>query len=68
MTAQKKSESPITTEELARTPRCNEDARQQLAAEMEAFLANGGAVNEVERGFRADPPKKPENKYGSRPI
>lgn len=68
MTAQKKAEGPITSEELARTPRCNEDVRQQLADEMAAFLAKGGAVKEVERGFRADPPKKPENKYGSRPI
>lgn len=67
MTAQK-TVSPITPEELARTPKCQEDARSQMANEVEAFLAQGGAVTEVERGYRADPPKKPESKYGSRPI
>jgi hypothetical protein len=64
----RKPVSPITPEELARTPKCQEDARSEMANEVEAFLASGGAVTEVERGFRADPPKKPESKYGSRPI
>jgi hypothetical protein len=68
MTAQKKSEGPITSEELARTPECNANVRQEMASEVEAFLAQGGAVTEVQRGQRTDLPKKPENKYGSRPI
>ena len=68
MTAQHKPEGPVTTEELARTPQANETVRQQMASEVEAFLANGGAVTEVERGCRVDLPKKPENKYGSPPI
>jgi hypothetical protein len=68
MTAQKKSEGPITSAELARTPQFNENVRQQMASEVDAFLAQGGAVTTVERGHRADLPKKPENKYGSRPI
>jgi hypothetical protein len=63
-----KTVSPITPEELARTPKCQEDVRSQMANEIETFLAKGGAVTEVERGYRADPPKKPESKYGSRPI
>lgn len=62
------SEGPVTAEELARTPKCNEDIRIQMANEVEAFLACGGSVTEVEKGHRADPPRKPENKYGSRPI
>jgi len=68
MTTTKKGEGPITSAELARTPACNEDARQQMASEVDVFLAQGGAVTSVEQGHRADPPKKPENKYGSRPI
>jgi hypothetical protein len=64
----KPTEGPITSEELARTPQCNEDLRSEMANDIESFLANGGSVTEVETGFRADPPKKPENKYGSRPI
>jgi hypothetical protein len=68
MTAQKKSDGPITSAELARTPEHNEQVRSQMANEVEAFLAQGGSVTEVERGHRVDLPKKPENKYGSRPI
>jgi hypothetical protein len=69
MTVQKKTaEGPITTEELARTPEENEIVRQQMADEIAAYLQLGGAVTEVKQGHRADPPRKPENKYGSRPI
>ena len=42
--------------------------REEMAAEIEAFLAKGGEVTPVERNKRADPPKKPESNYGSRPI
>jgi len=35
---------------------------------MEEFLAKGGKVQEVEANVVADPPKKPDNKCGSRPI
>lgn len=59
---------PITAEEIARTPNSQADVRAQMAAEIEAYLARGGSVTEVQRGLRADPPKKPESKYGSRPI
>ncbi len=69
MTAQKKqAEGPITSEEMARTPEANLQIRQQMEDQMASYLASGGAVTEVQRGHRADPPKKPENKYGSRPI
>ena len=68
MTVSIKGDGPVTTEELARTPEHNEGVRQQMASEVEAYLANGGAVTEVKQGLRVDLPKKPENKYGSRPI
>lgn len=42
--------------------------RDALAKAMEDFLARGGKVQEVEPNVVADPPKKPDNKYGSRPI
>ena len=41
-----------------------EEARSQLEADLEAFLAQGGNIVEVPRNYRADPPKKPENNYG----
>lgn len=68
MTATKKGEGPITSAELARTPKTNEELRTQMADEVEAFLAQGGAVETIEKGRRVDLPRKPENKYGSRPI
>lgn len=45
-----------------------EALRSQMASEVEAFLKAGGKVEQVERGKRADPPRKPESQYGSRPI
>ncbi|ERI51395.1 hypothetical protein EA796_16915 [Pseudomonas sp. AOB-7] len=42
--------------------------RDALAKAMEDFLARGGKVQEVEPNVVADPPKKPDSKYGSRPI
>lgn len=42
--------------------------RDEVASEVEAFLANGGGITTVEANLRADPPKKPESNYGSRPI
>ena len=42
--------------------------RDALARAMEEFLSKGGKVQEVEANVVADPPKKPDNKYGSRPI
>ena len=45
-----------------------ERQRSEVANEVEAFLAQGGGITAVEANFRADPPKKPESNYGSRPI
>lgn len=41
-----------------------EQARQSLAADIEAFLSDGGKVESIEANLRADPPKRPENNYG----
>lgn len=38
--------------------------RSRLAADVEAFLAKGGNVEEVPKDFRADPPKRPQSTYG----
>lgn len=42
--------------------------RDSLNAQIEAFLNTGGRIDLVEANVMADPPKKPENKYGSQPI
>ena len=41
-----------------------EPARNQLADDVERFLAKGGQIEEVPKNFRADPPRRPENNYG----
>ena len=45
-----------------------EQAPPEQTKAMEEFLSRGGKVQEVEANVVADPPKKPDNKYGSRPI
>jgi hypothetical protein len=42
--------------------------RDELASDVEAFLARGGKIAEIEPNVTADPPKKPESDYRNRPI
>lgn len=44
------------------------ELRVQLENDIDSFLQAGGSVTVVEPNVMADPPKKPESKYGSRPI
>ncbi len=44
------------------------DVRQQLSSDVDAFLKNGGRVQQIADNVRADPPKKPSMTYGSAPI
>ncbi|SHF81479.1 hypothetical protein SAMN04487965_2770 [Microbulbifer donghaiensis] len=58
------------TEEFAeeRSVTSRKRARSQLSADVEEFLARGGAIAEIDPDVTADPPRKPQPKYGSRPI
>ena len=58
------SVSETKTDSSHHSVTAREDARSQLEADLEAFLAQGGNIVEVPRNYRADPPKKPENNYG----
>lgn len=42
--------------------------RDELNRQIEEFLSSGGRISQIEPNVMADPPKKPENKYGSHPI
>jgi hypothetical protein len=42
--------------------------REKLAKDVEAFLAKGGRIQEVDANITADPPVRPTSEYGSRPI
>lgn len=51
-----------------RTPDARKAVRDQLDNDVEAFLASGGSVQEIDVNVMADPPTKPVSKYGGRPI
>lgn len=42
--------------------------RNKVEDDIAEFLARGGTINEIGPDITADPPKKPENNYGSRAI
>jgi hypothetical protein len=42
--------------------------RDEMSQEIEAFLARGGKIQHIEPNVTADPPRKPDSDYGSRPI
>jgi len=42
--------------------------RNKMDADVEAFLRGGGQISEIEDNVMADPPRKPQSNYGSRPI
>ncbi|AKS07434.1 transcriptional regulator SutA [Pseudomonas trivialis] len=65
--AKGKAKAAVSVDELPSVEAKNKE-RDALARAMEEFLAKGGKVVEVEANVVADPPKKPDNKYGSRPI
>ncbi|MCQ6256312.1 transcriptional regulator SutA [Pseudomonas hefeiensis] len=65
--AKGKAKAAVSVDELPSVEAKNKE-RDALAKAMEEFLARGGKVQEVEANVVADPPKKPDNKYGSRPI
>ncbi|MBM1191208.1 transcriptional regulator SutA [Pseudomonas weihenstephanensis] len=65
--AKSKSKAAVSVDDLPSVEAKNKE-RDALARAMEEFLSRGGKVQEVEANVVADPPKKPDNKYGSRPI
>ena len=65
--AKGKAKAAVSVDDLPSVEAKNKE-RDALARAMEEFLSKGGKVQEVEANVVADPPKKPDNKYGSRPI
>jgi hypothetical protein len=63
----KKAKAAVAVEDLP-SVEAKQKERDALARAMEEFLSRGGKVQEVEPNVVSDPPKKPEGKYGSRPI
>ena len=65
--AKGKFKAAVSVDDLPSVEAKNKE-RDALARAMEEFLSRGGKVQEVEANVVADPPKKPDNKYSSRPI
>ena len=65
--AKGKSKAAVSVDDLPSVEAKNKE-RDALARAMEEFLSKGGKVQEDEANVVADPPKQPDNKYGSRPI
>ncbi|QJD60018.1 hypothetical protein HG264_14530 [Pseudomonas sp. gcc21] len=42
--------------------------REMLERQIAEFMARGGQVQEIDSNVVSDPPRKPDSKYGSRPI
>lgn len=42
--------------------------RSQLEKDMDEYLSRGGQIDEIAPRVMADPPRKPQVGYGSRPI
>lgn len=62
----KKAAEPDPLEGLSLEAKARE--REMLARQMEEFMARGGKIQEIDDNVIGDPPKKPDSKYGSRPI
>ena len=62
-----KAKAAVDVDELP-SVEAKQKERDALARAMEEFLSRGGKVQEVEANVVADPPKKPDSKYGSRPF
>ena len=58
----------VIEEGYDRTVSSKDAARKQLEEDMKRFLGSGGNITQVDANVRADPPRKPESNYGSRPI
>ncbi|MFC3608171.1 transcriptional regulator SutA [Stutzerimonas tarimensis] len=66
-TTPKKKAKAVEVEELP-SLEAKRRERDELERAMAEFLARGGQVQEIEPNVVSDPPKKPDSKYGSRPI
>ena len=51
-----------------RTVSSRQKQRDEMQREIEEFLARGGKISQIEPNVTADPPRKPDSDYGSRPI
>ena len=52
----------------AKDQKDHQQLRDELEQQVDEYLKKGGKIQEIEPNVMADPPQKPSNNYGSRPI
>lgn len=62
------SESKEHVVDMLGSSTAHNEARASLQSDVEAFLARGGQIQQIDDNVMADPPRKPQSNYGSRPI
>lgn len=69
-TSSSMTDAPVSGDAEAglHTVASRERIRRQMEADVEAFLARGGAIHHVDPHVMVDPPRRPVSAYGSRPI
>lgn len=62
--------APVNHEEVPeeRTVASRQAQRDEMERQIAEFLARGGKISQIEPNVTADPPRKPDSDYGSRPI
>lgn len=58
----------LAQEAEERTVASRQAMRDEMDRQVAEFLARGGQIQQVDPNVTADPPRKPESDYGSRPI
>ena len=66
--AAKSEAAAIAQEAEERTVASRQALREEMDRQVAEFLARGGKIQEIDPNVTADPPRKPESDYGSRPI
>lgn len=63
------TEKDVTEDLVASTTsEVRDEMRQEMQDDVAAFLAKGGKIQTIDDNVMADPPRKPQSSYGSRPI
>jgi len=66
--AAKSAKATDSIDDDAKSVTAHNEARKSLEDDVAAFLARGGRIEQVADNVMADPPRKPQSNYGSRPI
>ena len=66
--AAKSEAAALAQEAEERTVASRQAQRDEMDRQVAEFLARGGQIQQIDPNVTADPPRKPESDYGSRPI